>query len=263
MTDEEEAKKEAELITTETPQLEEPAKTKTQQFIERLNEYSDLKTAKEHIQVIAEELGCKAALGYKALRKSRFMLEQAKIPRPEVPAFKIEEGEALPPSMLEEPTPTETPPIQATPQTFAEAPISPAVTEPTPTPMVEKLTPIFERSIQRLINNGLEAFTGAKDMLDTQEAKDTATLIPILLYRFTKISLNEDQFIDVTLGVHFGSIVVKIVNKRLQARKVAKKEEPVIKSPEKTERPIQKPPTEQELKEMKEKQNPPFLAALS
>jgi len=73
-------------------------KTKLEQFRERLTQYPNRDTAKQHLAEIAKDLGCAKSLGYKALTKIDFQGEQKALQAAE-PTAKIYEAK---PEALEE-----------------------------------------------------------------------------------------------------------------------------------------------------------------
>jgi len=215
--------------------MSETSKTKTEIFAERLNKFATEDEAKTHLKEIAKELGCSPALGYKALKISKFATAAPSIPTPEVPTVKIPEVE-LPP-IPEAETPSLKPLFEGEKEIGeTEAEITAPPQPPTPTaaptpeiaatPLMLKLQPILERSIGRIFNTSVEIASGVKETLSSQEAEDTATLLPILIYRITKVSLTEDQFIDMTCATHFGSIVLKVFKEWRQRREQAPHPQP-------------------------------------
>lgn len=225
--------------TTEpTPQPAE--KTKSQLFKEALEKYSDRETAKTHMKEIADRLQCRKSLGYKVIKDIVFPNEKGQAPPATEPTARIPEATPEPLPETPEPTPTDQAPAQAqiteTPQEIqpleTPAEISAHVTV---SPTVQKLEPILERSISRLFNSAIEQLSGAKQALTDQEAKDTAILLPIMLYRLTKTNLSEDQFIDLTCVTHFGSIVLKVVAPKLKEWFKRTPEKPRNRKPEKPE----------------------------
>jgi len=200
----------------EQPPEPTPEKTKTQQFKEALEQYTDRETAKTHIKEIADKLQCRKSLGYKAIRDIVFKNEQGQPPPAQEPTARIPEQ---PPEQFAE-TPTEQPAeaqVTETPQEFpalqasTEAPAHVAIS-----PTVQKLEPILERSVKRLFNSMIEQISGAQETLTEQESRDTAILLPIMVFRLTKVNLSEDQFIDMTCVTHFGSIILKVAAPRLK-----------------------------------------------
>jgi len=209
-----------------TPQYIPEPKSKTQDFKERLEQYADRETAKAHIKEIALKLRCKNALGYKALKLIVFANEKGQPPPAQEPTARI-------PVQAPEPfaETTETP----TEAQVTEPPPGLALEAPTPTeapahvaisPTVAKLEPILERSVKRLFNSVIEQISGAQETLTDQESRDTAILLPIMVFRLTKVNLSEDQFIDMTCVTHFGSIILKVVAPKLKALLKPKPEAP-------------------------------------
>lgn len=254
MTEEPETQENEDIVIQEESVPE--AKTKLQQFIDRLAQYPDKETAKTHIVEIAKDLDCAKSLGYKALKRvEKFMPAgmEAREPTVKIPAPR--EGEIV---IEEEAAPAET--VTAEGKETIEQPAL------EPSSVVEKITPIFERAVGRLFNRGLELASGTKETLTDQEAKDTALLLPIMIYRFTKIQLNEDQMIDATCVTHFGAIALRVVNTKLQERRERKKHEPIVEAPpappKEEPKPEPKPetphePTDAELEAMKRNQKEP------
>lgn len=279
------------VIDDSTPQSETPAtqapQTKTARFIERLKQYSTREIAKTHINEIAKELKCKKSLGYEAIKRITFPDEENTPPVAEVPTVRIPQ---VPKEEFETPateqtatTATETPTTQGveiveTPTQATETPQAPAQGLPE-TPVVLKLEPILERSIGRLMNEILEIATGNKELLSTQESKDTAILLPLIIYRVAKVKVSEDQFIDMTCVTHFGSIVIRAINSKLKERRLKQQQEKTVPPQPKPQPQLTPPPaisqpptpptpqptsatTEEELKKEKMNQKPPFLAVL-
>jgi hypothetical protein len=225
---------EEEIITEQTPEPEAPKKepTKLDLFIQRLSEYPDKDTAKTHIKEIAKDLQCAPSLGYKAIKKvEQFKPQQAEAVEP---TLKIHETkpEPIEEAELEEEAITEQPPIGE------EAPAE-LVAEDT----MSKLKGVLERSLERLFNNGIEIASGMEETLSSQESKDTAILLPFIIWRISKQKLTEDNFIDMTCISHFGSIIIKVVNKKLKERKKEKPKEE--KPPEPTKQEPPPPPISQ------------------
>jgi len=196
-----------------TPEPEQ--KTKTQLFKEALEQYTDRETAKTHIKEIADKLQCRKSLGYKVLKDIVFKNEQGQPPPAQEPTARIPEQ---PPEPFPE-TPTEQPaeaqvtePEPYEPVAPTEAPAHVAIS-----PTVAKLEPILERSVKRLFNSVIEQISGAQETLTDQESRDTAILLPIMVFRLTKVNLSEDQFIDMTCVTHFGSIILKVAAPKLKA----------------------------------------------
>lgn len=218
--------------------------------------YEHLKTLKDPKQLkgktvieIADKLKVSKALVYKMKRK---LIDEGFWEKPEArpramqarePVIRVSAEPKI--EIVEEPEPEI--PEDILKETPSEE-IRPEPTEPTAeitaeSPIIEKLTPILERSVSRLFDTGIEIFSGSKGMLSTQEGKDTATLLPIMIYRFTKVALNEDQFIDMTCITHFGSIILKVVNEKVQEWRKSKKEKK--EAPKETPEPTPEPPKEE------------------
>lgn len=236
---------------TAEPQPPQPEKTKLEQFKDLLAQYPSIEEAKSHIKDIAKQLDCAPSLGYKAIKRiEKFGApkSQAKEPTLKIPAAQEEEIPAEEEEIVVE----------------EEAPTAPAA----PTTTMDKILPIFERAIGRLFNQGIELISGSKEYLSDEEAQDTATLLPIIIYRLTKTELNEDQFIDATCITHFGAIVLRVVKVKVNEWRAKKKEEKIVQEP-KPEAPKEEPPqtpkepTEEELEAKKREQRPNFLKTLS
>ena len=236
--------------------------------------YEHLKTLKDPKQLkgktvieIADKLKVSKALVYKMKRK---LIEEGFWEKPEArptamkarePVIRVSAEPKI--EIVEEPEPeipeeilAEEPREEIPPEPTAERPEITAET-----PIILKLTPILERSVTRMFDVAIEIFSGSKEMLSTQEGKDTATLLPIMIYRFTKVALNEDQFIDMTCITHFGSIILKVVNKKVaewRESKKEKKEETPKESPKETP----KEPTPEESKEKKKPEKAGFMDKL-
>jgi len=254
--------------TTLAPTPEPEAKTKLQQFIDRLSAYPDKETAKIHIIDIAKDLDCAKSLGYKALKR----VEKFKPVGIEArePTAKIATPDEI--VVEEEPAPE-------TVTAKGEETIEQPALEPSST--VDKITPIFERSVGRLFNRGLELVSGNKETLTNEEARDTATLLPIMIYRFTRMKLNEDQMIDATCITHFGAIALRVINTKVTEWRVKEKEKKIItesapkqaptpadrSSPEsekRTETELRHEPTDAELEQKKRSQpEPSFMKHLA
>jgi hypothetical protein len=206
---------------TETPQTE--PKTKTRLFRERLEQYADRETAKAHIKEIAKDLQCKNALGYKALKDIVFPNEQGQPPPAQEPTARIPEQtpEPFPETPTEQPAEAQVTQVTEVTEQPLEAPAHVAIS-----PTVAKLEPILERSVKRLFNSIIEQISGAQETLTDQESRDTAILLPIMVFRLTKVNLSEDQFIDMTCVTHFGSIILKVVAPKLKALLRPKPEAP-------------------------------------
>lgn len=236
------------------PEQPQPEKTKFAQFIERLSQYPTEEEARSHIREIAKQLDCGRSLGYKAVKR----IEKFGAPKHKArePTVKIPEAEA------EE--------IPETPEEAEEITVEEEAPTPeaAPTTLEEKLLPIFERAVGRLFNHSIELISGSKEILSDEEIKDTATLLPILIYRMTKTKLTEDQMIDATCITHFGAIVVRVVKTKVNEWRAKKKEEKVVQPPQpapeppKPEQPKAEP-TEAEIEAKKRAQNPDFLKHLS
>lgn len=233
-----------------------PEKTKLDQFKDLLAQYPTAEDAKSHIKEIAKQLDCAPSLGYKAIKR----IEKFGAPKHAArePTVKIPEAEA-------EEIPEQ--PEEAEEITVEEEALAPAP-EAAPTDTMAKLMPIFERAVGRLFNQGIELLSGSKEMLSEQEAKDTATLLPILIYRLTKTQLNEDQFIDATCVTHFGAIILRVIKTKVNEWRAKKKEEKVVQPPPapapEPEKPAEpKEPTEAEIEAKKREQHPNFLKHLS
>jgi hypothetical protein len=137
------------------PEIEEPKekpeKTKLQQFIERLSQYSDKETAKTHILEISQDLKCAKSLGYKALNK----IDQFKPSKTEAvePTAKIGETK---PELLEE---EESPPSEGVGEAEQEATLEEPSTPETATGFREQdLTWMFDKGF-----SGLAKLTGYGD----------------------------------------------------------------------------------------------------
>lgn len=239
------------------PEQPQPEKTKLDQFKELLAQYPTAEEAKSHIKEIAKRLDCSPQLGYKAVKR----IEKFGAPKHAArePTVKIPEAEQ------EE--------IPETPEEAEEIVVEEEAPAPTPaaapTALEEKLLPIFERSIGRLFNHSIELISGSKDILSDEEIKDTATLLPILIYRVTRQQLTEDNLIDATCVTHFGAIIVRVVKTKVNEWRAKKKEEKVVPEqpkptpePEKTEQPKAEP-TEADIEAKKREQHPDFLKKLS
>jgi hypothetical protein len=242
------------------PEQPQPEKTKLDQFKELLAQYPTAEEAKTHIKEIAKKLDCAPSLGYKAVKR----IEKFGAPKhkPKEPTVKIPEAK---PEAIPEPEEEEVEEIEVEEEAPAERPA-----ELPPTSTMEKLMPIFERAVGRLFNQTIELVSGSKEMLSEQEAKDTATLLPILLYRMTKTQLNEDQFIDATCITHFGAIVVRVIKTKVNEWRAKKEKEKIVQppptptpepEPPKPEQPAE--PTEAEIEAKKREQRPDFLKKLS
>jgi len=247
---------------TQQPQ---PTKTKLDQFIDALSQYPNIDEAKTHIKDIAKDLECAPSLGYKAIKrmkkrglgfaagaKPQIEPKEATLKIPEVETEEIPETPEEPETIIVE----EEQPTASTPEVIA------------PNDTMAKIMPIFERSIGRLFNQGIELLSGSKEVLSEQEAKDTAVLLPIIIFRLTKTELNEDQFIDATCITHFGAIVLRVVKTKIKEYKQRKKEEkekpvavppPAAAQPETPKEEQPKEPTEAELDAKKREQKPSFL----
>jgi hypothetical protein len=135
--------------------------------------------------------------------------------------------------------------IEQPPTATAEAPTpEPAPSySPEPTPYQQfgsyeavkaELTPIQERSVKGIVENVL-AIAGLKSdgkegdpILTDQESKDTVTLIPYILKKAMKTEMSQDNFETLTIGMHAGNLVSKVVKKRIESGKMFKEEKPEV-----------------------------------
>lgn len=206
-----------------------PQKTKTEMFQEELSQYPDKETAKSHIAELAEKLDCSKGLGYKAIKRIDFgEVKREQELRAKEATIKIAEGKEEP--LEEEPEEVE----ELEGEELEGEEFEPEEGEELERPELDAMTtlqPVLMRSLERIFNNAIDMVSGMEETLTSQESKDTAILLPFLIYRITKQKLTEDNFIDMTTVCHFGSIIVKVVNKKLKERR--ERNESIVKEPPK------------------------------
>jgi len=230
-------------------------KTKTEEFAELLEQYESEKEAKKHIKEIAKKLNVSKSLGYKALKQIKWK-EAPALPPAEEPTIKIPEipiEEEIPEALEEE---------EIEEEEVEEEVIPPEIEEEIPKPPeevkaipdeVEKLKPIFLRSINRgvkIITTRIGEIPEAS--LTDEETEDTLTIINLFLLKYTPVVL-EKYYLEVTALTHFGTLIadkIMIWRKSQKAKKEEEKEiEEKIREREaeksKSERPKEEPKIEE------------------
>ena len=220
----------------------------------------------EQIQKWADEIGCSTSLVYKwrgrvgveALEKARRVSEASQ------PIITVDEETEI----IEEPAIEEEPSEFEVPEEFTE--------EPTEVPQVERpeeiveeeaeeeeeelLNDIGKRAIKRLFGLAIDEGLGLGEEygLTDQESKDTQFLAMLLIAKYAMIEIREN-ILEITSGLHFGSVGLKLlvawIKKRREEAKEREEEEERRKEQEK---PAPKEPakTEEEKLEPAEKEEP-------
>jgi hypothetical protein len=98
-----------------------------------------------------------------------------------------------------------------------------------------ELTPIQERSVKCILENvlsiaGLKGEGKDNEILTDQETKDTVTLIPYILKKAMKTDMTQDNYETLTIAMHAGNLVSKVVKKRIEKGKMFKKDNPAAKT---------------------------------
>lgn len=210
--------------------------TATEQAIELLAEYPNEAEAKKHIKEIAKKLNTSRATVYRALKKVSWKeLETIReLPPAEEVTISIpeeKEREEITPEEVAE-VPTEL--GEVPPEAVSEVPPLP---EEIP-PEVEKCQPIFERSINRLVNILTNRLAGIPELgLTPEESADTMVLVGIGLTKYTPVVM-EKYYFETTALLHVTSIALD----KFTIWKLKKREEKPPESVETpTETPIEKP----------------------
>ena len=229
---------------TSSQYMEEPAqpeaKTKLEQFMDKLRVYATEPEAKTHIQEIAKTLECAKSLGYKAIKKLRTEGAFGNIPRREAhePTMKIrevDEGE------LEQPPQEEQSEIQFQDGETAEAVTVEPSLQPTTGFQPEDIEWMMSRSA-KLIADATEYAEFELSKADSKKLSEMWT--PIVNQYLPQIMPNMPL---VVAGFSTALILVPKVRGYMKQRK--KNEKPIIDTQpveKKTEPPKEQPKPEQQ-----------------
>jgi len=226
---------EEEELLAELPHVAEPPKkepTKLDQFIQRLSQYPDRETAKQHIKDIAKELNCAKSLGYKALKQIDFQGEQKPLEAYE-PTAKIPE---VKPEPIEEELETEAEVIEAEEAPTPEAAAPPTVTFPMTT---EKLSWTFDLAFSKLAD--LTAYPDFK--LSKKESDGLAEAwMPVLQQYAPQMASNPAVWATISTII---IVAPRVIGYWQQRRK--KQQEKIVEEPKEKpkEEPKQEPPKQE------------------
>ena len=213
-------------ILDQTPKEKPKEKTKLDQFKERLSQYPDRETAKQHLKEIAKDLGCAKSLGYKAIKQIDFRGEKKPLEAYE-PTAKIPE---IKPEAIEEEM--EEPEIEIV-EEEAPTPEAPTVTFPMTT---EKLAWNFDLAFSKLAD-----LTSYPDFKLTKKESDglAEAWMPVLQQYAPQMASNPAMWAAISTVI---IVAPRVVGYWQQRRK--KQEEKIVEEKPKEE-PKQEPPKEE------------------
>lgn len=216
-----------------TPAALTPLRTDSDMLQEIFEQFSTAKEARKHIKdVAAGQNKFNQTFGESSIRKviaqkCKFKGDAGKIESREATAH-IGAGSEM--EIQPEATSTAEAPTQeqadqymtpeATPQNFGSYEAVKA-----------ELQPIQERSCKGILENvfsiaGLKGEGKDSEILTDQEGKDTVTLIPYILKKVMKTDMTQDNYETLTIAMHAGNLVSKVVKKRIEKGKMFKEQKP-------------------------------------
>jgi len=100
---------------------------------------------------------------------------------------------------------------------------------------VDKLRPIFQRSIKRLGDTVIKRFADAKEgKISVQEAEDTEIVVFALIAKYGHVAL-EAYYLELTALLHFGSLTIRTIAQRRETQPEITPETPAhTQNPEET-----------------------------